>query len=190
MAGLDTEVNKSDKVNEENKLASSIDKVKVDEVKVESNPEVKVQEENEVQYLDDYVSKESKEIPYESLAVASPSALETTLAYATPKPVEADTSSIYLQPPVEVNDPYFNLAYSSSSEEEINLIEDAPSRDYADHIIEDALSEELYLEVDPINTPLEEGDDVTRRASNFLYCVGQALMAAEARFYWQAAHTY
>ncbi|MBI4980417.1 hypothetical protein HZC30_02555 [Candidatus Woesearchaeota archaeon] len=91
---------------------------------------------------------------------------------------------------MEIVDPYFNLAYSSSSEEENNQIEETPSRDYADYIVDDALSEELYLETDPVNTPLEEGDDVTRRASNFLYNMGQALMAAEARFYWQAVHTY
>jgi hypothetical protein len=185
MAGLDTEVNNCDKVNEENKLASSIEKVKV-----EVNSDHKVQEEGEVQYLEDYVAEESKEVPYESLAVQSPSMLETTLAYAAPEPVETSTSSIYLQPSVEVVDPYFNLAYSSSSEEENNLAEETPKRDYADHIVDDALSEELYLETDPVNTPLEEGDDVTRRASNFLYSMRQALMTAEARFYWQAVHTY
>ncbi len=184
MAGLDTEVNNCDKVNEENKSASSIETVKV-----EVKPTPPVQEE-EVQYLDDYVKEEKTEVPYESLAVKSPSVLETTLAYAAPEPVETDTSSIYLMPPVEVADPYLNLAYSSADEEETNLPNDTPSRDYADHIVEDALSEELYLEVDPINTPLEEGDDVTRRANNFLYCMQQAVMAAEARFYWQAVHTY
>ncbi len=185
MAGLDTEVNNCDKVNEENKLASSIEKIKV-----EVNSNHKVQKEGEVQYLEDYVAEESKEVLYESLAVKSPSVLETTLAYTAPDPVETNTSSVYLQPPVEVVDPYFNLAYSSSDEEENNSAEDAPKRDYSDHIVEDALSEELYLETDPVNTPLEEGDDVTRRASNFLYSMRQALMAAEAKFYWQAVHTY
>ncbi len=185
MAGLDTEVNNCDQVNEENKSVSSIEKVKV-----EAKPAPKVKEEDEVQYLDDYVKEEKTEVPYESLAIKSPSVLETTLAYAAPQPVEADTSSIYLMPQAEIVDPYLNLAYSSSDEEETNLPNDAPSRDYADHIVEDALSEELYLEVDPINTPLEEGDDVTRRASNFLYSMQQAVMAAEARFYWQAVHSY
>lgn len=185
MAGLDTEINSCDKVNEENKLTSSIG-----EVKVEASSKNTVQEDAEVQYLEDYVKEESKEVPYESLAVKAPSVLETTLAYGAPEPVEANTSSIYLQPAVEIVDPYFNLAYSSSSEEENNQIEETPSRDYADYIVDDALSEELYLETDPVNTPLEEGDDVTRRASNFLYNMGQALMAAEARFYWQAVHTY
>lgn len=185
MAGLDTEVNNCDKVNEKDKLVSSIG-----DIKVEVKPAPEVKEEDEVQYLDDYVKEEKTEVPYESLAVKSPSVLETTLAYTAPEPVETDTSSIYLMPKVEIVDPYFNLAYSSSDEAETDSLEDAPSRDYADHIVEDALSEELYLEVDPINTPLEEGDDVIRRASNFLYCMQQAVMAAEARFYWQAVHAY